>query len=385
MRLLEYQGKELFDEFGIRVPRSYLAHTIHEAREGGNKLGYPLVIKSQLTVGGRGKAGAIVKCKTEAELEPKFNELLHKEVKGEFPRGILLEEMVDIKKELYLSLFLNRSKRCYSLISSAEGGIDIENAGRKVMVDVPIDGLSPQEAEETAAKLGLTGETIIPFVDFTTKLSKLVNEKEAELAEINPVAILQDGSLMALDAKVIIDDNAMFRHPELKKYEHVSELEKQAEASGFSLVELDGNIAIIGNGAGLVMSTLDMVSDAGGKAGVDIVSDAGGKAGAFLDFGGRATTETIYEALKVISKIKRIEVILVNLFGGIVRTNLVAQAILDAYKNNLINVPVFARISGAESEKAREMLQGSRAKLYNTVEEAIQSAVSALNSSRGSK
>jgi succinyl-CoA synthetase beta subunit len=178
---------------------------------------------------------------------------------------------------------------------------------------------------------------------------------------------------------VIIDDNALFRHPELKKYEHVSELEKQAEGSGFSLVELDGNIAIIGNGAGLVMSTLDMVSDAGGKAGVDIVSDAGGKAGAFLDFGGRATTETIYEALKVISKIKRVEVILVNLFGGIVRTTLVAQAILDAYKNNVINVPVFARISGAESEKAREMLQGSRAKIYNTVEEAIQSAVAAVN------
>ena len=373
MRLLEYQGKELFDEFGIRVPRSHLAHTIQEAREGSNKLGYPLVIKSQLTVGGRGKAGAIVKCKSEDELEPKFNELLHKEVKGELPRGILLEEMADIKKELYLSLFLNRSKRCYSLISSAEGGIDIENAGNKVMVDVPIDGLNPQEAEEIAAKLGLTGQTVISFVDFTTKLSNMVNEKEAELAEINPVAILQDGSLMGLDAKVIIDDNAMFRHPELKKYEHVSELEKQAEVSGFSLVELDGNIAIIGNGAGLVMSTLDMVSDAGGNA------------GAFLDFGGRATTETIYEALKVISKINRVEVVLVNLFGGIVRTNLVAQAILDAYNNNLMNVPVFARISGADSEKAREMLQGSKANLYNTVEEAIQSAVSAINNSRRSK
>jgi succinyl-CoA synthetase beta subunit len=373
MRLLEYQGKELFDEFGIRVPRSHLAHTIEEAKEGGNKLGYPLVIKSQVTVGGRGKAGAIVKCKSEAELDSKFNELLHKEVKGELPRGILIEEVADITKELYLSLYLNRSRRCYSLISSAEGGIDIESADSKVMVDIPIDGLTSEEAENIAAKLGLKGETIISFVDFTTKLSKLVNEKEAELAEINPVAILQDDSLMALDAKVIIDDNAMFRHPELKKYEHVSELEKQAEVSGFSLVELDGNIAIIGNGAGLVMSTLDMVSDAGGQA------------GAFLDFGGRATTETIYEALKVISKIKRVEAILVNLFGGIVRTNLVAQAILDAYNNNLMNVPVFARISGAESDRAREMLQGSKAKLYNTVEEAIQSAVSTLNANEGSR
>jgi succinyl-CoA synthetase beta subunit len=367
MRLLEYQGKELFRQYGIRIPRSHLANSIEEAKEGGKKLGYPLVLKSQLTVGGRGKAGAIVKCKSEPELEPKFNELLHKEVKGELPRGILLEEMADIKKELYLSLFLNRSKRCYSLISSAEGGVEIESAGSKVVVDVPIDGLTPQVAEETASKLGLTGRAVESFVDFTIKLSRLIVEKEAELAEINPVAILGDGSLVALDAKVIIDDNAMFRHPELKKYEHVSELEKQAEVSGFSLVELDGNIAIIGNGAGLVMSTLDMVSDAGGRA------------GAFLDFGGRATTETIYEALKVISRIKRVDAILVNLFGGIVRTNLVAQAILDAYKNNLISVPVFARISGAESEKAREMLNGSRANLYNTVEEAIQAAVAAVS------
>jgi len=372
MRLLEYQGKELFEEFGIRIPRSHLARNIDEAREGADEFGYPLVMKSQLTVGGRGKAGAIIKCKSEDEIELQFNELLHKEVKGELPRGILLEEMAEIKKELYLSLYLNRSKRCYSLISSAEGGMDIETAGTKVMADIPIDGISPQDAEDTAIKLGLKGETIVSFVDFTTKLSRLVNEKEAELAEINPVAILNDGSIMALDAKVIIDDNAMFRHPELKKYEHVSELEKQAEVSGFSLVELDGNIAIIGNGAGLVMSTLDMVSDAGGNA------------GAFLDFGGRATTETIYEALKVISRIRKVEAILVNLFGGIVRTNLVAQAILDAYNNNLMNVPVFARISGADSEKAREMLQGSKAKLYNTVEEAIQSAVSTLSKSGGS-
>ncbi|HXG06692.1 MAG TPA: ATP-grasp domain-containing protein [Nitrososphaera sp.] len=371
MRLLEYQGKELFDQYGIRVPRSHLANTVQEAREGARKLGYPLVLKSQLTVGGRGKAGAILKCKSEDELVTKFNELLHKEVKGELPRGILLEEMADIKQELYLSLFLNRSKRCYSLISSAEGGVDIESAGNKVVVDIPVDGLTQQIAEKTAAKLGLSGKRAVSFVDFTTKLSRLVEEKEAELAEINPVAVLGDDSFMALDAKVIIDDNAMFRHPELKKYEHVSELEKQAEVSGFSLVELDGNIAIIGNGAGLVMSTLDMVSDAGGKA------------GAFLDFGGRATTETIYEALKVISRIRKVEAILVNLFGGIVRTTLVAQAILDAYKNNIITVPVFARISGAESEKAREMLNGSKAKLYNTVEGAIQAAVTAV--SGGSK
>ena len=363
MRLIEYQGKELFDQYGIRIPKGYLANTIDEAQQAAIDIGYPFMLKSQLTVGGRGKAGAILRCNSEKELKSKFYELLDKDVKGEKSRGVLLEEMVDMTKELYLSLFLNRSKRCYSLIASAEGGIDIENVDQKVIIDIPMNGLSMQTAEDIAHKLGLTSSSIVSFVDLTMKLSRLMEEKEAELAEINPVAVLRDGSLMALDAKVIIDDNATFRHPDLKKYEYISELEVQAQKSGFSLVELNGNIAIIGNGAGLVMSTLDMVSDAGGKA------------GSFLDFGGRATTETIYEALKVISGLKNIDAILVNLFGGIVKTNLVAQAILDAYNNDILHVPVFARISGAESEIAKEMLKGSYAKLYDTVEEAILAAV----------
>jgi succinyl-CoA synthetase beta subunit len=363
MRLIEYQGKELFNQYGIRIPKGYLANTIDEAQQAAIDIGYPFMLKSQLTVGGRGKAGAILRCNSEKELKSKFYELLDKDVKGEKSRGVLLEEMVDMTKELYLSLFLNRSKRCYSLIASAEGGIDIENVDQKVIIDIPMNGLSMQTAEDIAHKLGLTSSSIVSFVDLTMKLSRLMEEKEAELAEINPVAVLRDGSLMALDAKVIIDDNATFRHPDLKKYEYISELEVQAQKSGFSLVELNGNIAIIGNGAGLVMSTLDMVSDAGGKA------------GSFLDFGGRATTETIYEALKVISGLKNIDAILVNLFGGIVKTNLVAQAILDAYNNDVLHVPVFARISGAESEIAKEMLKGSYAKLYDTVEEAILAAV----------
>lgn len=367
MRLLEFQGKELFSQFGISVPAASLVNSRDEVIQAATKLGYPVVLKSQLTVGGRGKAGAILKCKDASELLPKFDDLINKEVKGELPRGILVEEVVDIKNELYLSFFLNRSRRCYSLIASAEGGIEIESVDNKVIFDIPLEGLSAEIAEGTALRLGLKGITPAAFVDFTMKLSKLVMEEEAELSEVNPIAMLSDGSLMALDAKVIIDDNAMFRHAELKKYEHISELEEQAGKSGFSLVELDGNIAIIGNGAGLVMSTVDMVTDAGGKA------------GCFLDFGGGATTETIYEALTVISKIRRIRGILVNLFGGIVKTNLVAQAILDAYKNNLIDVPLFARITGAESEKAKAMLAGSQAKLYDTVEEAIHEVVNQVS------
>ena len=364
MKLLEYQGKELFKNYGINVPNSYLAKNIEEAKQGSQRISFPFVLKSQLTVGGRGKAGAILKCSNEKELVEKFDELINKEVKGEKPKTILLEEMVDIKREFYLSLFLNRTKRCYSIIASSQGGIEIESVNNKVILDLPdVNGISTELASEVADKMNLNNSGKNTFIDLIQKLSKLIYENEAELAEINPLAILDGEKFVALDAKVIIDDNALFRHDDLKKYEELSELESQAKNNGFSFVELDGDIAIIGNGAGLVMSTLDMVTDAGGKA------------GAFLDFGGRATTESIYQALKVISKVDKIRVILVNLFGGIVRTDLVAQAILNAYNDDTIKVPVFARITGAESEKAQELLKNSKARLFNTVEEAINAAV----------
>jgi Succinyl-CoA synthetase, beta subunit len=370
MKLLEYQGKELFTEYDIAIPKSYLAKNHSELSQVADNLKFPVVLKSQLTVGGRGKAGAILKCMKKEELEPRFTELLNKEVKGEYPSVILIEEAVDIDKELYLSLFLNRGKRTYSLISSAEGGMDIESVENKVIQDISITGITQAIAESIGKNLGLSGVTAESFSNLVIKLAKLVREKEAELAEINPVAILRDGTCLALDAKIIIDDNSIFRHPELRKYIQISELQEQAEKSGFSFVELDGNIAIIGNGAGLVMSTLD------------IVNDAGGKPGAFLDFGGRATTETIFKALEVISKLKKVKGILVNLFGGIVRTDLVAQAILDAYKDGMIGVPIYARISGAESDKAKQMLSSSNAKLYDTVEEAISSLVQYIGLSK---
>ena len=363
MKLLEFQGKELFNSYGIEVPKSYLAKDIEQAKIGSEKIGFPFVLKSQLTVGGRGKAGVIVKCKNEKELVEKFNELLNKAVKGEKPRSILLEEMANIKREFYLSIFLNRTKRCYSIIASSQGGIEIESVKDKVIIDIPVNGISSELASRVTEKMNLNNSEKNTFAELIQNLSKLIYEKEAELAEINPLAMLTDGKFIALDAKVIIDDNALFRHEDLKKYEELSELESQAKNNGFSFVELDGDIAIIGNGAGLVMSTLDMVTDAGGKA------------GAFLDFGGRATTESIYQALKVISKVSKIRTILVNLFGGIVRTDLVAQAILNAYNDGTITVPVFARITGAESEKARELLSDSKARLFNTVEEAINAAV----------
>jgi succinyl-CoA synthetase beta subunit len=367
MRLLEYQGKELFLQYQIPIPKSYLANSLREAKELSSKFEFPLILKSQVAAGGRGKAGAIVKCRTQVDVVSKFPELMNKEIKGELPRSILLEQGVHIEQELYISIFLNRGKRCYSLICSAQGGVEIEGVENKFIVDLPNSGLTLSLARKAASKLNLLGRTSESFENFAMNLSRLVFEKEAELAEINPAVVLEDGSLMALDAKVIIDDNALFRHPELSKYQHMSESELQARKSGFSFVELDGNIAIIGNGAGLVMSTLDMVSDQGGKA------------GCFLDFGGSATAETIYDSLKVISKTKRIRAILINLFGGIVKTSMVAQGILRAYHEGIIEVPTFARITGAESETAKALLKNSNAKMYDSAEQAIRGMLDELS------
>ncbi|HET6518096.1 MAG TPA: ATP-grasp domain-containing protein [Nitrosopumilaceae archaeon] len=363
MRLLEYQAKELFKEFGIRIPLSLASKDIEKGRKDAKELGFPFVIKIQVPVGGRGKAGGIQKCHNEDEFELKYPQVLGMTIKGEKARAILLEKMADIKSELYLSLFLNRSKRCYTIIASAEGGVEIESVKNQIIREVGLGHVDENIAKEVAKEMGLEGKSAEDFVEILQKLSKLTIEKEAELAEINPLAMLEDGSLMALDGKLITDDNSNFRHEELQKYQEMSEIEKRAEKSGFSLVELDGNIAVVGNGAGLVMSTLDMLSDNGGKP------------ACFLDVGGGATTESVYEALTLISKMSKVKAILVNLYGGIVKTTTVATAFIKAYEDNLIDLPVFARLKGAESEKSKEMLKNTKTKLFDSVEGAINAAV----------
>lgn len=363
MRLLEYQAKELFREFGIKVPPSKSSKNIDDGRKHAKELGYPFVIKAQVPVGGRGKAGGIQKCHNDDEFELKYPQVLEMSIKGEKTRAILLEKMADIKKELYLSLFLNRSKRCYTIIASAEGGVEIESVKNQIIKEVGLGNVDESTAREVAKEMNLQGKTADDLVDFLKKLSKLAIEKEVELAEINPLAELADGSLLALDGKVVTDDNSNFRHPEFQQYHEKTEIEERAEKSGFSLVELDGNIAVVGNGAGLVMSTLDMLSDNGGKP------------ACFLDVGGGATTESVYEALTLISKMKNVKAILVNLYGGIVKTTTVASAFIKAYDDKLIDLPVFARLKGAEAEKSKEILDGTKTKMFDSVEDAINAAV----------
>ena len=364
MRLLEYQAKELFAQYGIKTPKGLTSKDFEQGKKDAKELGFPFVIKAQVPVGGRGKAGAIQKCHSDDEFNLKYPQNLVMSIKGEKVRAILLEKMAEIKKELYLSLFLNRGKRCYTVIASSEGGVEIESVKNQVIREVGLGNVEKQVAEEVAKEIGLEGNSISDFVDMLQKLSKLTIEKEAELAEINPVAVLDDHSLIALDGKVITDDNSNFRHPELLKYLEQSELEERAEKSGFSLVELNGDIAVVGNGAGLVMSTLDMLSDNGGKP------------ACFLDVGGGATEESVYEALILISKMENVKGILVNLFGGIVRTTTVASAFIKAFKNKLIDHTVYARLKGAESKESKEMLKDlQQTKLFESVEEAINAAV----------
>ncbi|HIA26313.1 MAG TPA: ATP-grasp domain-containing protein [Candidatus Nitrosopelagicus sp.] len=363
MRLLEYQVKELFKEYGIKVPPSIASKDIERGREDAKKIEYPFVIKAQVPVGGRGKAGGIQKCHNEDELELKYPQVLNMAIKGEKTRAILLEKMTEYEKEIYLSIFLNRSKRCYTVISSAEGGVEIESVKNQVIQEVGLGDVSKKIAEKVAKDIGLDEKSIPYFVDVLQRLSKLTVEKEAELVEINPLVILKDGSMLALDGKMMTDDSSNFRHEELLKYREQTELEEKAEKSGFSLVELDGNIAVIGNGAGLVMSTFDMLADNGGKP------------ACFLDVGGGATKESVYEALTLISKMKNVKAILVNLYGGIVKTTIVASAFIKAYDNKLIDLPVYARLMGAESEKSKEMLKDTKTKMFTSVEQAINGVV----------
>ena len=363
MRLLEYQAKELFKEYDIKVPDSISSNNIEKGRKDAKKIGFPFVIKAQVPVGGRGKAGGIQKCHNEDEFELKYPQILGMTIKGEKTRAILLEKMSEYEKEIYLSLFLDRSKRCYTIISSAEGGVEIESVKNQIIREVGLGDVTKKVAEEVAKEIGLDKNSITHFTDILQKLSKLTIEKEAELTEINPLVILKDGSMVALDGKIMTDDNSNFRHKELAKYREQTELEERAEKSGFSLVELDGNIAVVGNGAGLVMSTLDMLADNGGKP------------ACFLDVGGGATEKSVYEALTLISKMKKVKAILVNLYGGIVKTTIVASAFINAYDNKLIDLPVYARLMGAESDKSKEMLKDTKTKMFTSVEQAINGIV----------
>jgi len=324
----------------------------------------PIVLKSQVLAGGRGKAGGIVTVADQEQAEKEAARIFDLAIGGEKPSAILVEEAFAHDKELYLSVTLDRGERSFVAIAAAAGGIEVESVSDKVVRKVPLGGIDGAFADTVAEELALPMSQAKQFSDILVDLERLAREKECELAEINPLAINSSGSLLALDAKVIVDDNALFRHPEFAKLHPEDEFEGEASRQGFAFVRLDGDIAVVGNGAGLVLSTLDLVGDAGGRP------------ACFLDLGGGAQQDRIEAALRLVNRLPEANRILVNIFGGITRTTEVAQGILTVISEGLAK-PLYARVSGAEEVAAKEMLAGTPVKLFGTAPEAVRAVVMA--------
>lgn len=364
MRLFEYEGKELFSKYGIPVPRSRLAQDEAEAVSAVADIGLPAVIKAQVLSGGRGKAGGVVIVRTLDEAGSEARRILGMRIGGEPTRALLVEEPSDHREEMYLSVSLDRGRREFVALGSMTGGTDVvaQSKGAAAEVPVPLGGLTEEGASALGTKLGLQGRTSSEFRSILLKLERLSREEECELAEINPLAVHADGSLIALDSKVVLDDNALFRHPEFSQLAPEDPLEGEAARMGFAFVKLDGRVAVVGNGAGLVLSTLDLVTDAGGKA------------ACFLDLGGGAQRERVEAALRLVRGLPTARAIIVNIFGGITRTTDVAEGLRDVVSERAI-APVFARISGAEEAQAHAILEGSGIRVFQTAEEAVLAAV----------
>ena len=365
VRLYEYQGKELFKRYGIPVPRSYLIHYVHEIGAALDEVGLPAVIKSQVLAGGRGKAGGVAVVGSREEAMEAAARILALRIGGEKPAALLVEEASDHRGEMYLSTTLDRSSRSFVMIGSKAGGVEVESLAGRVIEPIPIDGLSSEGAATLGSRLGLTGRTSGEFAEVTRALEKLSRDEECELAEINPLATAADGSLVALDSKIILDDNALFRHPEFSQLPPVDPLEGEATREGFAFVRLDGDIAVVGNGAGLVLSTLDLVVDAGGRP------------ACFLDLGGGSQQDRVEAALRLVRKLPNARQVLVNIFGGITRTTDVAAGLKKVVEEGAMQ-PVYARISGAEEEAALRILSDTTTiRVFPTAMDAVRAVVGA--------
>lgn len=360
MRLYEFEGKELLARYGIPVPKGGLARSVEEAMAVAEQVGFPAVLKAQLKVGGRGKAGKVQKVEGPSQLRQAF-EAVMSPWQGERPHGVLVEEFVAHELEAYAGITLDPLRKDFVLILSREGGMDVERLGPKAMR--PLGELKGEEAlDEALGEAGFSQEEARALLPLVRGLVALSEGIEAELAEINPIALSKRGAV-ALDAKIITDDNALFRHPELQKYERLDEAEATAKRYGFSLVPLDGDVVVVGNGAGLVLASLDLVAELGGRP------------AAFLDLGGGASAERVLQALTLANLLPGARSIFLNIFGGITRGTEVARGIAELYNRGLARRPLFARISGTEQEEARALLRGLPVKLFATPEEAARAAI----------
>ncbi len=352
MDLYEHQGKDVFRAQGIPTPRGIVATSPEEAAEATRELGGRSVVKVQVQIGGRGKGGGVVVVDSPERAATEAERLLTDGFKDMPVNRVLIEELLPIAQEFYTSFVLDRSTGDYLGMMTAEGGMDIEElaatrpeAIRRVHVD-PMLGLRMYHVRELTGTLPRQARE--GAADVLRKLADILTERDATLVEVNPLVLLEDGRVVALDAKVTIDDNALWRQPdidELKSSFPIDPVEARAKAAGLQYVKLDGEVGIIGNGAGLVMSTLD------------VVAQAGAKAANFLDIGGGASADTMATSLEVILSDPAVKAVLINIFGGITRCDLVAQGVLEALTRIEATVPIVVRLDGTNARLGREILR----------------------------
>ena len=375
--LLEFEGKKVFEEAGIPLLPGKVARTIEEAIKVADELGYPVVVKGQILHGGRGKAGLIKVVKDKAELEKITPAILKGTIKDMKVQNVLIEKAAKIANELYISTMFDTFSLEIIFIMSTEGGVDIEAVAAKTPdkvknVRFPIDyDFKEKNAKELAESLGFKGDELKQLADILLKMWNAMHTKDLQLIEINPLAVLGDGKIIALDSKVIIDDNAIYRNPLYQKFmeERIPDdpLEDKAAKYDVAFVRLDGDIGIIGNGAGLVMGT------------VDLIAEFGGRPANFLDIGGGGDAERVLKALSIVKEVgetgEPIDVLLVNIYGGITRCDHVAEGVVNA-KNKLgLNMPFVIRLVGTNQAKGLEILSKAGINAFADMEPAVKKAV----------
>jgi succinyl-CoA synthetase beta subunit len=358
MVIHEYQGKALFRAAGVPLPSGDVAETPEQAAEIARKIGKKVAVKAQVLVGGRGKAGGIKLADTPEEAQARAKEILGMDIKGLKVHKVLVEEAIDIDKEFYLGFVLDRSNNRHLLMFSPVGGIDIEEVAEKTPDQIykygmhPLLGLQSFQTRDLIHRVpGLDQGTRKQLGQMVELLWKMYSKYDGTLVEINPLAVLKDGRLVAADAKFNADDNAIFRQPELEKMEEGASddpIEQAAKAKNLAYVRLDGDVGIIGNGAGLVMTTLDMVNREGGRP------------ANFLDVGGGANAKVVRNSLETVLMDKNVKGVFFNIFGGITRGDEVAKGMIEATKEMDLNVPIVVRLSGTRAEEGRALLEGSR-------------------------
>jgi len=375
LKLFEYEAKDIAREYDLPIPRGFVASTPAEVKDAYMKLGRPSMIKAQVLVAGRGKAGAIKPASSPEEAERVAQTILSMTVKGEKVAKVLVEEQLASKYERYMSIVVDRGSKCYTILCSTEGGIDIEEVATshpekiiRYRID-PILGLQEFEARTVAKKLGYSGNQMAQVANIVGKLYQIMLQYDGELIESNPLIETKAGDLIAADLRILVDDNSLFRQKKFLERSKtlepdMTDLEIKAREKGLAFVELGGSVGIIGNGAGLVMATLDMIMDYKGKP------------ANFCDVGGGASEERIAAALEIVLANPKVKVLLINIMGGITRCDDVARAILDIQKKMGITTPMVIRLVGTNEKEGQKILAAANIPSLNSMEEAAEKAVS---------